>query len=611
MTNPSRGSRFLFVVAWTVALAATFLPAATAATKLIKLETPEFEVISDASAGDVRRFATGYAAYRKVFATLLLPEGRQLPRNRIVLFKRQNTFETLLTTGSKRSDNTHLATYQGEIDDHVLTATAVDGDRDRALRLIYEFDTIWGLRRSGYALPIWATQGAGEVLAGLVWKSDGITIGRPATEFTNRLHNARLLPWERFFEVNVASPEYKDRTPDRVFHAQAWLFMHYVLLGGESWQDGRRRLDRLAAAMSTTTSDLEAVEQAFDLTPDALNDTIKHYRRNYPKPVKLPFDEDALIATARIGPASEVEWLVSLSDLAAFVRKDYERYTYLEQARALDPTAIEVLEAFGRQAWRERDADTAFDYYQQAIAAGTTNAATYLRSATIRLQRAGYATRLSPGGWPAGFARPARDEVERSLELFPQNDEAWATLARILIVATDTKPAETALLDDAVRRQVRGQHIRYLRALLRERFDDITGARDDLRRVVLDGSDERLRESARDVLFRITVTDVANEVQQLAAHQNFAAARITLSAARDALKELPAVDPAGNLVRLQAWLDQSEALDRLNAHQQAGNWQSLLVGAEAFIAAFPDSSRLSRVKEMAELARRKGAATDL
>ena len=537
------------------------LAGTTHAATLYKLETADFTVLSDASKRDVEKFATGYAAYRKTYADLLLPTGRRLPPARIILFRRQGDFEDLMDNGNHRK-NTRLGSYSGDLDYGVLIAIPVDGNREHALRLIYEFDTIWGLRRSGFSLPLWASQGTGEVLSSLEWNQNRIKVGVAPPNFTDTMRGGRLIPWSRFLDINAASPEYNDSIRDGRFHAQAWLIMHWVLFGGDSWSDARPRFESFTHAMAENSSDIAAIEQAFGLTADQFEDAVTRHRRSTPKPFDIAFDEKTFLAEAQLGSATETEWFVELSNLAVMSKHEWEAYDYLEKARTMDPQSVAVLEALGRRELREGRDDAAADFFHDAIDAGSTNPKTYVRSAQRRLERAGFTHRLSPGGMSAIFARPARNEIERALELYPDSDEAWLLLARILIVSKDTAPEEVTLLDDAITRQTRGEHLRYLRALLRERFEDVAGARDDLRRVVSDPRNSpSLHENARDVLFRSAIKDTAALVQEKAMAKDFAGAQQTLDDARTAIAGVvDEIDPQDNLGRLQAWLDKAQSL---------------------------------------------------
>eukprot|EP01035_Chromulina_nebulosa_P050431 gene50431-68572_t len=142
---------------------ATARPTAAAA-KWSRIQTEDFVIYSDAAERDLVEFAAGYAAFRHILRTFFQPKTA-LPATTLVAFRRQEAMNYYTPTPNK--PGVAMVSFSTEVDYDALVAVSLVGDRNQAMELTVEFETAWTLRRLGYFMPIWMSQGTGQVFGSL------------------------------------------------------------------------------------------------------------------------------------------------------------------------------------------------------------------------------------------------------------------------------------------------------------------------------------------------------------------------------------------------------------------------------------------------------------
>ena len=277
----------------------------SAAVTWLKVETPDERIYSDVSPHDLIEFAVRYSAFRHVFNELLAPEGKRPPPSTILLFRKAESLRSYLAGSRLNTDN--LTAYTTSVDSRALLVLALEGDRDAALTSTLEFDTTWMLQRVGYILPIWMSQGTGEVLSSLRIRKGNCVVGNPQERLAVPFDEQEPIPWSHFFEIGTSSPEYtgKKGAFTGIYQAQAWALMHLVLLGGDTFRERFQRLAKIeqsAQETASTESELKAVAALVGTAPKGLANLVWNHRHDY-KTVQVSFDEKATRASLAAAPA--------------------------------------------------------------------------------------------------------------------------------------------------------------------------------------------------------------------------------------------------------------------------------------------------------------------
>ena len=158
-----------------LAVLALSLPLSAAKPVWLKLQTKEFVLSSNAREKKIVESALGYAAYHRTFDDFFVPTGGALPSTILILFRTDKELAGHLPPETKRT--TRIVNFNTEVDGRPLSALAISGDADNALKLTFEFETVWGLKRLGYAVPIWMSQGTGGILSTIEVRTGRVTVG--------------------------------------------------------------------------------------------------------------------------------------------------------------------------------------------------------------------------------------------------------------------------------------------------------------------------------------------------------------------------------------------------------------------------------------------------
>lgn len=527
-------------------LFALALPLAAKPAAWIKLQAGEFTIYSDAAEKPVIDCALRYAAFRRAFAELFLPLGQPLPPSTLVLFKENKSFRAITPASDSPNRTMKTVNFSCEVDGMALTTFALAGDRDRALALTFEFETIWALRRLGHFVPQWMIQGAGEVLATVNVEKGQCLIG----EQDERGFNDQF-DWPRFFDASADSKFYREATSELSDYLdQAWGLMHWILLSDTGT---RERFDAIEQALRT--------RPALDVIPEQMQTPIaqlsKTIRRHPKTPRKIPFDEATVRATFRVSPAPEAEVLVETANILAATQRTAEADAQIERARALGPDLALVREALARRCLREGRPRDAIDFYRAAIAAGSDNFVAYLYSATQRLDDNRTNGSDLPGeGGPESVQ--ACVELRRALALNPGSLDLYQRLGRALYVSPQLAPEDLAALAPGLRSGPEGQTVRFYRALLHGRLGHRAELVEDFRAIIADPTvSEKLRESARRQYLAETVGADSRRIEKLVHQLDYAAACDILEAGEK--DDAPAVRAA--YAKVRDWLKKTVARD--------------------------------------------------
>lgn len=576
---------------WALAFAAIALGPSLAAAKphWLKLEAKDFVAYSDASERNLVETAVHYAAYRQAFRTLFLPPDRTMPRTTLVLFRHQGEFEDYVVI--PHESHTTISHYSVEVDGTPLLALAIAGDREEALQRTFEFETIWALQRVGYYVPVWMSQGTGEVLSTLELRKGHCIVGRSDSDREQQFDDRDYeIEWPRFFDISQSSQEYSGHNATGAFHSQAWALMHWILFKDAAT---RERFAALAERLRTTPG-LAAVEATMHLPARKFRTAIlDHLDRDRER--ELPFDDAAVRASFKITPAPEAEILAETSNLLAATGRIDKCNRQLDRAAQLAPDSPAVEEALARRAARENRPDDAAQLYRDAIAHGTTHASVYLKSADAHLNESAMSGMDSPGG-AGNNAAVAIDEIHHALQLNPGNPEAYRLLGRAYFVAPTVTADQAAELNPGVSLGEAGERVRFYRALVYERLERTDEAIADLRQIAADPDvSETDRRRAQSRLATEILQSAYKRIEPLLNDGRF----------KEAHKILDAVDSNGlppNTARqlddLRSRVDEFAQWHQIVELYNDHHWEEFAAAAKKYLDQHPNGGRRRSLERM-------------
>jgi tetratricopeptide (TPR) repeat protein len=545
---------------------------AFAAQQWIQASTGDVTVISDASPKVVTEYAVKYSAFRQAFIKLFSPAGRRPPPLILIVFESYSELEKHL---AKPHGNT--TTFRTEVDNAALLAIADSGDLEGALAMAFEFDTVWSLHRIGYFLPLWMTQGTGEVMATLRIKKGECVIDGNRSQSAALWDHGNVLPWPRFFEISQRSPEYQAKDTDGMYQAQAWALMNLVLFQECTPHE---RFEKLANKIQDNRGDQQALEEVLDLPS---NEFIKAARRQerQDSSITIPFDETSIRNRLKIGPADDQVTKILRGEIMVANGRTYEGNILIDQAVAQSKQSPAANEAMGRRALRERDQTAAARYYRLAIESGSIDTNAWLVSA------AEYLDQRDLGNGGRQNAATALAEIHRAIELEPGDIRARKLLGRAYFAVGEASEAGLAELSQAVTNDEDGLEMRYYRGRLYHLLGRETEAKADFDEVLRDpATTPNLRIKVKAFNMQLQLNEDQKEFDRLMGDGNFDQARTLADHGREqasGTQEQPFYE------LMLKWVDERQLWAKAVALYNEKDWGGALAKARKFIEVYPRS----------------------
>lgn len=564
-----------------------------------QLEAPGFTLLSDASKREIEGFALNYAAYREALKVLFVPEGQRLPPSTLVLFRSQSQFEKHARKSQR--DGYEMKASSMEMDGRPLVALAVDGDRARAQELAFEFETIWALRRLGYLVPIWMSQGSGRLLSSLELKKGECVFGDGRSSRDLYRRSSGWIDWPRFFDIHTGSPEYAGSRADGMYHEQAWGLMHWILLRDEGGVDRFRRL----AQRWRETSALLAVEEVMGESSKNFSREVRRYVLREAEPRRLAFDEAATRASWTLSAADPARVHTTLAYLLDAAGRPKEAEAAMALARAAGTDNVAYLEGMARRLKKARQDAEALALYRQAILAGSRNPVAYLVSADGYLDESQSAGADYAGGG-GNNVHDAEREIQKALELDPGSPEAYRLLGRMYFISPKVPEDAIERLSVGVTSGEAGAAVRLYRAWLYQRAQKMDEALADFRAIMEDPEVEpRTKARARDTMSRMAINVAKSRLDKSLRTRQYDEALTHL----DQIEKAAADDElTADFAALRSFVAERRTLDELQDLRKARDWRAFILKAEAFLSTYPQSRAASQVTRLLEEARKQSAA---
>jgi Protein of unknown function (DUF1570) len=270
-----------------------------------RLDTPNFIVIGDAGARELRDIGVKFEGFRETLGRVLSAQATATAVPTVVIvfphdraftpFKRIYEGKPVASTG----------TFYGARDINYIAI--VNDGRPGALRVIFHEYAHLVVSNVAMNLPAWLNEGLAEYYSTYEFSQGGrqALIGRPIESHLRLLGEKPLLPLDQLLAVDRSSALYNEGERRSVFYAQAWALTHMLLLGEPSRADELAAFIRLRQA---GTSENEAWRQAFgDLRVDRELERYAH-RQSF-RAFSFKFTEKlaAFDAQAEIMPAADVQ----------------------------------------------------------------------------------------------------------------------------------------------------------------------------------------------------------------------------------------------------------------------------------------------------------------
>ncbi len=402
------------------------------ATDWQRLDTPHFSFLSDASPAVLERLAIDLETLHQAFSELQPGGARPVPQTTIFAFRNDASF-----TPFKSLDNSgRPARIKGYYLEQPFGAyLAINGDPRSEPRETLLHEYLHGfVENSLPGMPLWVNEGLAEFYSTFRVRPDGVAeIGQPDHDWVEVLRRSELLPLETMLDADRHSDLYRGGSHSdgerRLFYAQSWLMMHWVLAGEV---DRQFQLAAYLNEVEQGSSTLDAFETAFELDWRTFDIELEDYVRVG----RFRFFERPTERSATDGftwqrpPRDDV--LTALGFLLTFQRgsRSTEARELFEAALGFDFTNPHAIAGLGLLAERSGNQDDALSRYRDAARKAPAEPTIQFLLGQLLVRDTARLAEASPGTYLADD--PGLLEGRRALQLAvrgePELAQAWAAL---------------------------------------------------------------------------------------------------------------------------------------------------------------------------------------
>lgn len=469
--------------------------------------SPHFELYSTAPESETRELLGQLEILREAtLRSVNLATRQPLPLT-IFHFKRSSDYTAYLPKHFTQPEQI-LGLYQDQAD-RALILLAPISDQEQRQRTLYHEYIHHLIRVSGDKPPVWYEEGLAELLSTMEAKSDGLIIGKPILGRVLQLRQSNLLDIDQLLTARQDSSLYLGGHATAVLYAQAWAFVHYIYLG-----QAKVPKDKLFEFISLTNSEesrtsrariQELARSTLGLELSELNGSLTRYVRggSY-RTMRLAIPDVAPTSSYTVRAAPEIR--LRLAEVLLKTNRDPWAKIALTQAVREGQHDAKVLESLAAHEQREGDQTSAREYWDAAIAMGSTNHTVYDHLAKLEAER--WFRDYDPDfTLPDDAADRLRYLLYKSLDGAPEQGETYEALAWVEAHARRPEISGVNLVQTGLRHlRIRDRALLAL-ATVRYRTKDTTTAREIANLVKQSGSNPWAVAGAGQLLERMTAAD--------------------------------------------------------------------------------------------------------
>ena len=471
----------------------------------IRVCSPNFLVIGNASEPDVRRVATGLEQFRQIFSRLLSEDHFDSTTPTVVIvFRDQLSYAPFKPLYREQPLRDVAGHFQPGTEVNYITF-AVDQGKGRGTLSVAFHEYVHLLVKNSFRnAPLWFKEGTADYYstADLSKASQKIITGKPPDGRILALRRRELLPLATLLAVDFYSPYYTEPEKRSLFYAESWALVHYLLSGSNP--ERREGLSRYLELLAGGASIEEGFRQAFRTDFATLEYELKGYIEQGRYKERITTFDEPLKFNIQIEstPITEAEALVHLGDLLLRADRLEAAEDYLRQAMALDPNLASAQTSLGILRLRQNRFSEAKQHLARAVRVDERNALVHYGYAEALM---GEATEADNS--VAGYAEKTdmlRAELRRAIELAPRFLEAYRLLAVVELERGMQLDEAEELLKHALTLAPKRRDLDLLLAQVYLRMEEYAAARKILEKLLRQNTASQFRTEAETLLATVT-----------------------------------------------------------------------------------------------------------
>ncbi|WP_438483228.1 hypothetical protein [Oleiharenicola lentus] len=400
------------------------------AAKWMRLESPHFTMLSDASENASRELLEELENFRFAFLKFTGVEPVMPIRPTVVLFGSEAEFQRYvpLYNGKKKRG---VAGYFRGTEVNAFVVLSLGANSDHAKSVIYHEYVHSLYHEIDWKPPLWFNEGTAELFSTFETKRGFSFLGKAPPWTVAQLRQTRLMPLSQLFSINTASADYhQDGLARSLFYAQSWGLAHFLICNqNQNWRQqlnhylategvsGMSDVNQFASAMGVSIPQLEKL----------LNDHV--YSGGY-SVFKDAFVDRGLKEKITVRPATPVEQECILGVVDATNQPAGQAAFALIRLQERYPREALAFEMDAMLALSEGDERRAGDKLRRVVEMGSASARVHWFLAEDLIKR--WLTEQISARKRIGesTATELRLLLHQVTKLSPSSLEAWEALAR-------------------------------------------------------------------------------------------------------------------------------------------------------------------------------------
>jgi len=481
----------------------------------VGVRSKNFNLIGNAAEKDVRAVAARLEQFREALSLLFpgIKLSNSIPTN-VIVFKNDssyNPFRPKLTNGKPNTEITGYFHSDREV--NYITVITEGEKKDTYENIFHNYvhyviDTNFGKAD----VPPWFTEGLAEYYQAIqIKEGQRATLGTVQLYNQMVLQNNRLQPLRSFFDVSNYSLSKTGNNPGRIFLAQSWALMHYLLQDKSG--AGKAGIGKFVSLLTKKVPQEQAFKEAFGYDYAAMEKALEKYvaQNNYAaSPVTLNASFDAGMTAA---PVSDAQANAYLGDLLYRSNELLDAEKYLQAALSLDANSSLANASLGLLRIKQHKFNEAVGYAEKAVATGREDYFVYYNFAYVlsreNTDEFNYVSKFSPEK-----VNQMRAALKKAIELNPDFAEGYRLLGFLYVVNDDNPEEALAYVNKGLALQPGNQEYPMLLAQIYLRQKKTVEAREIAQRLLRTAYEPHIRNNAQNILNNIDRLETFNAANE-------------------------------------------------------------------------------------------------